>query len=1160
MTITNLEQVAEYLINEGLHVTALELNSELLRNQGRELATVRRYFTSKSSPLSNRASASQAIAAPGSSGHIRISQQNRASTPIVKKSPSVQTFDSLDLARESDDGAIDQNNEKIAVIEYELRKANETIASLRASLTEAISSNKSKHHHHTTNDEPKSGQRAIINQDDDDNDTIKPHERKTIAFLIHDFLLSQSYKMTAITLSEEISDQNFNSWFDVGLDTPEPPSLLELLRTQSRPDSFNQCHCDKSPNSIPPTSCLNVDAGSSPMQEKVSQSTQTDCPVSITNEERFTNTSQPCSLLQVQMEDKCCQTDRLLSFLRRSDDEDTSPSINNSPSNGADGEARADSAQLSPSVFRSALISEANLMVESELTFHLMSSESELIALLAHDLPMIASHITCSDNRADLLPLIVSTAALIPRQSDTHVSDKLLYTFFDLIPSPNVLHRKLIVSALVTLAHVYTEKRVQEEILPIIWEQLTNRSPERKILIIDSCIQLLPLVCGSIRASLILSILSVLFNEEKDSHVREAALKALAYLITVLAEDESTSEKWDAILKQILSPCLIESETTSISHDASLRRCFNRYFMPAFAYWSLKIKKLSQLLDVLVSYTINHHRSQIAIGSLEICVPFVFLNLVMSTPSVKNVTSSSSSSSTSDDKGHRFCFINNKLLNLQVIAGSSVSDMIGHFDQLLARDWFKPWPEWDEFDRKILPSLLSTLIPNCNSSQLPHLLNLCSSLGQHLGLSVLRLKVKPILLRAMYAEMNETSNLQMTSYDEIENEENKENQSVQMLLPSFAAVLISVKPIQEEEKRDLSTCLSKCLLLGQSKAVVDAVGFIVRESHSEATRNDLNYVIIDFLRQSIGHSVTVDVSIIKILDSFISDNSQVSLSRDATVSLVNEALSIIDQIDVTTVSTDTSNNIEGNLRHDHCISCYASLLILILSNSQCQSLLQCVYSKLDLLLGGEHIESHIKLVQLLARVARSSNQHIMKEQSHVFLDYSLPRLAAITVQCRSSTSNKKKQELILALLDCYTKFSFLHANDQLVRESVLPSLRLTKVEVASIAPEYEETVVTLIHEFERKLNETQAINSTVTSSVTVSTLSTRNSNQSNKELQGASTSNMSTISTASTCLVTTVTSSSLTSTSNNINVTASNKHPSNPDFRARFKGFFNKKP
>lgn len=64
-----------------------------------------------------------------------ISKSMKLFLPTDRTS-SETTFDSLDLARYSDDGN-NQVDERLTVLEFELRKARETIKSLRANLTEA---------------------------------------------------------------------------------------------------------------------------------------------------------------------------------------------------------------------------------------------------------------------------------------------------------------------------------------------------------------------------------------------------------------------------------------------------------------------------------------------------------------------------------------------------------------------------------------------------------------------------------------------------------------------------------------------------------------------------------------------------------------------------------------------------------------------------------------------------------------------------------------------------------------------------------------------------------------------------------------------------------------------------------------------------------------
>lgn len=77
---------------------------------------------------------------------------------------------------------------------------------------------------------------------------IKPHEQRAINFLVNEYLLANSYKLTAITFSDEVENQDFEDWQDVGLNIPKPPELHQIYR------EFMKCTgYDK-----PPTSDMGV--------------------------------------------------------------------------------------------------------------------------------------------------------------------------------------------------------------------------------------------------------------------------------------------------------------------------------------------------------------------------------------------------------------------------------------------------------------------------------------------------------------------------------------------------------------------------------------------------------------------------------------------------------------------------------------------------------------------------------------------------------------------------------------------------------------------------------------------------------------------------------------------------------------------------------------
>jgi hypothetical protein len=135
------DQIAAALLKNNLTLTALEFHTELAE-AGRELPRLRDFF---SNPANfEQQSAASAMAAPSSSYYHHHAFNNAMSSSSLMaggdagfplhKASSIQTFDSLDLTRYSDDN--DQSKEdKIAVLEFELRKARETIHQLRNTLT-----------------------------------------------------------------------------------------------------------------------------------------------------------------------------------------------------------------------------------------------------------------------------------------------------------------------------------------------------------------------------------------------------------------------------------------------------------------------------------------------------------------------------------------------------------------------------------------------------------------------------------------------------------------------------------------------------------------------------------------------------------------------------------------------------------------------------------------------------------------------------------------------------------------------------------------------------------------------------------------------------------------------------------------------------------------
>uniref|UniRef100_I3KAS1 LisH domain and HEAT repeat-containing protein KIAA1468 n=1 Tax=Oreochromis niloticus TaxID=8128 RepID=I3KAS1_ORENI len=209
-TRVSVDVIAAQLLRDQYILTALEFHTELLE-AGRELPRLRDYFSNPGNfeRQSGTPPAKDQVLGPG--GPLRN-----------ERSTSISTLDSLDFARYSDDGNR-ETDERVAVLEFELRKAKETIQALRANLTQAAES------------EVPSQERKNFKSSPEIQEPIRPLEKRALNFLVNEYLLKNEYKLSSITFSDENDDQDFELWDDVGLNIPKPPDLLQLYRSCGTP-------------------------------------------------------------------------------------------------------------------------------------------------------------------------------------------------------------------------------------------------------------------------------------------------------------------------------------------------------------------------------------------------------------------------------------------------------------------------------------------------------------------------------------------------------------------------------------------------------------------------------------------------------------------------------------------------------------------------------------------------------------------------------------------------------------------------------------------------------------------------------------------------------------------------------------------------------------
>jgi hypothetical protein len=587
--------IATKLIKDNFILTALELHTELIES-GRELPRLRDFFSNPA--------------------NFERTKQPEASSPGLPRTSSCQTFDSLDFARYSDDGDR-QESDKVAVLEFELRKAQDTIKSLRASLTKTAETELS------TPETP--GDR--IEEFAVEDPLIRPYETRALNYLVNEYLLQSDCKLTSVTFAEENENQDFEDWDDVGLNIPKPPNLLHLYRDFSQHFMPSQDRCD--------VSCMvNMDEHLQEREQHLkclseqlqSQVQQLEAQIETMNTEneflthqlktlerdveatRLLKASTPAvspicnpSNRQGNRESKArraLQTETAFNGLSSSDSETKGDSQNgnriasddfknrNIPSDDVDAALDTDkdtedilmendnanksesdimdsmavepdtsvnditlsaSSSLSDSnkksmwqpsqrkmceTFRKALlniafhVSQDNRLVQ-EVSKISDSNGENVVLMLGRCLPHIVPNVILA-KREELIPLILCTATLHP---DSTERDNLLNILFNLIKRPDIEQRQMILTGCVAFSRHVGATRVESELLPQCWEQISHKYPERRLLVAEACGALAPYLPNEIRSSLVLSMLNQMLQDDKTEEVRESVVKSLGLLM-----------------------------------------------------------------------------------------------------------------------------------------------------------------------------------------------------------------------------------------------------------------------------------------------------------------------------------------------------------------------------------------------------------------------------------------------------------------------------------------------------------------------------------------------------------------------------------------------------------------------------------------------------
>ncbi|XP_020018003.2 RAB11-binding protein RELCH isoform X2 [Castor canadensis] len=677
----SIDAIAAQLLRDQYLLTALELHTELLES-GRELPRLRDYFSNPGN-FERQSGTPPGMGAPGVPGAAGVGgaggrePSTTSGGGQLNRAGSISTLDSLDFARYSDDGNR-ETDEKVAVLEFELRKAKETIQALRANLTKAAE-------HEVPLQERKNYKSSPEIQE-----PIKPLEKRALNFLVNEFLLKNNYKLTSITFSDENDDQDFELWDDVGLNIPKPPDLLQLYRDFGNHQVTAKDLVDVASGVeedelealtpvlgtiLPPTLDTLQPVENSLLVQKLEDK------ISLLNNEKWSLMEQirrlesemdflknehfavpaVCDLVQPSLDQsphKDSKDSGQSAVVNSSDEginknihlpvsdavDSTTPKENSSdsfpqreregipsssPSSKSTVHFDKPNRKLSPA-FHQALLSFCRMSADSRLgseVSRIADSEKSVMLMLGRCLPHIVPNVLLA-KREELIPLILCTACLHPEPKER---DQLLHILFNLIKRPDDEQRQMILTGCVAFARHVGPTRVEAELLPQCWEQINHKYPERRLLVAESCGALAPYLPKEIRSSLVLSMLQQMLMEDKADLVREAVIKSLGIIMGYIDDPDKYQQGFELLLSALGDP---SERVVSATHQV---------FLPAYAAWTTELGNLqSHLIPTLLNkiekllregeHGLDEHKLHMYLSALQSLIPSLFALVLQNAP------------------------------------------------------------------------------------------------------------------------------------------------------------------------------------------------------------------------------------------------------------------------------------------------------------------------------------------------------------------------------------------------------------------------------------------------------------------------------------------------------------------------------------------------
>ncbi|XP_020851370.1 RAB11-binding protein RELCH isoform X2 [Phascolarctos cinereus] len=1082
----SVDAIAAQLLRDQFLLTALELHTELLES-GRELPRLRDYFSNPGN-FERQSGTPPGVGGPGilgAAGAGGVGSREPSVMPgggQLNRAGSISTLDSLDFARYSDDGNR-ETDERVAVLEFELRKAKETIQALRANLTQAAE-----------NEVPLQ-ERKNYKSSPEIQEPIKPLEKRALNFLVNEFLLKNNYKLTSITFSDENDDQDFELWDDVGLNIPKPPDLLQLYRDfgnhqvtvkdvvdvasgveedelEAVTPVLGSLPSFETPQPI--ENCLIVQK----LEDKISllnnekwslmeQIRRLESEMDILKNENFSfptvrDTGHPSldqfphrisedreQYLDMKNSDTGQTKDINLSV---SDETDAlTPKVNDSnslprkerermpscsPSNKDTVHFDKPNRKLSPA-FHQALLSFCRMSADSRLgseVSRIADSEKSVMLMLGRCLPHIVPNVLLAKRERmvihlcqELIPLILCTACLHPEPKER---DQLLHILFNLIKRPDDEQRQMILTGCVAFARHVGPTRVEAELLPQCWEQINHKYPERRLLVAESCGALAPYLPKEIRSSLVLSMLQQMLMEDKADLVREAVIKSLGIIMGYIDDPDKYQQGFELLLSALGDP---SERVVSATHQV---------FLPAYAAWTTELGNLqSHLIPTLLNkiekllregeHGLDEHKLHMYLSALQSLIPSLFALVLQNAPF------------SSKAKLHgevlqievtRFPRPVSPLQDVATIIGSreQLAVLLQLYDYQLEHEGTTGWESLLWVVNQLLPQLIEIVGKiNVASTACVHEFSrffwrLCRTFGKIFT----NTKVKP-----QFQEILRLSE---------ENVDSSAGNGVltKATVPIYATGVLTCY-IQEEDRKLLVGFLEDVMtMLSLSHAPLDSLKASFVELGANPAYHEL---LLTVLWYGVVHtSALVRCTAARMFELTLRGMSEALVDKRVAPALV-------------TLSSDPEFSVRIAT-----IPAFGTIMETVIQRELLERVKMQLASFLEDPQYQDQHSLHIEIIKTFGRVGPNAEPRFRDE-------FVIPHLHKLALVNNLQTVDSKRLDIATHLFEAYSALSCCFISEDLMVNHFLPGLRCLRNDMEHLSPEHEVILSSMIKECEQKV-------------------------------------------------------------------------------------------